>query len=111
MNDGGQIRPRLTKEELAFISYALLVLEQSAQHKLRELEFLPYALKRFAKFIWYSGDLKALRVFKPYKQYVLTELAENQDFVKLKLNAKTLRRRIEGLLNGKKLHSQEHWRY
>lgn len=103
-------RPRLTKDERELLNYALLILEQSSEHKLGELEYLPHALKRFARFICFSGDLKALKVFQPYKEYVLTELGKDRDFVKIMLNAKTLRRRIEGLLNGRKLHSQELWR-
>lgn len=105
-----KIRPRLTREELVFILSALELLEQSAKFKLKEIEFLPFELKQFARFLWFSGDVKAYKMWKPYREYVLTELPKDQDFCKIMLNAQVLRRRIEGLLEGKRLHSEHFWR-
>jgi len=102
-------RPRLTKQELELISYSLLVLEQLSENKMKELDDLPSELKKFARIVWFTGDLKAFRLFKPYKQYVLSELGRRRDFFQMWRNAGVLRRRIEGLLNGRKLHSKELW--
>lgn len=81
VDNEGKIRPRLTREELAFISSALELLEQSAKHKLGEIEHLPYQLKQFARIIWYSGDVRAFKLWKPYRKYVLTELKKVRIFV------------------------------
>lgn len=109
-NNSEKIRPRLAKEELAFLAYALQLLEQLSELKLKEIEALPYELKRFARIVWFTGDPKAFKLWKPYRKYVLTEMRKDQDFCKVMLNAQHLRRRIEGLLEGRHFHSQERWR-
>jgi len=108
MSEAKQLRPRQTERELEFINYALLILEQSSRFKLGELQELPRDLKRFARIVWFTGDLRAFKLWQPYRNCVITELQKSKgDLMKLLYNARILRRRFEGLLNGRKLHSRE----
>jgi len=108
MSEAKQLRPRLTEREVEFINYALLILEQSSDFKLGELQDLPSDLKRFARIVWFTGDRRAFKLWKPYRDYVTTELHKNRgDLIALSLNARILRRRFEDLLKGRKLHSKE----
>jgi len=109
MQNNSQLRPRLTTEELELIDYALLILNQLCTSKLKEQEDLPYELKKLARVVRFTGNMEAFRILKPFKQYVEAEL--KKDFRTTHLNASILRRRIEGLLNGRRLHSRTFFPY
>ena len=104
MKSNSQLRPRLSREELELIEYALLILDQLCTSKLNEQKELPYELKKLARVVWFTGNMEAFRILKPFKEYVKAEL--KKDVRTLHFNSSILRRRIEGLLNGRKLHSR-----
>ena len=86
------------------IDYALLILNQLCTSKLKEQAEFPYELKKLVRIVRFTGNMEAFRILKPYKQYVEAEL--KKDFRTTRLNSSILRRRVEGLLNGRKLHSK-----
>ena len=109
MQNNSQLRPRLTTQELELIDYALLILNQLCASKLKEREEFPYELKKLARIVRFTGNMEAFRIIKPYKQYVEAEL--KKDVRTTHHNSAILRRRIEGLLNGRKLHSRTFYPY
>lgn len=107
MNNGEKTRPRLSEQELSLISYALKVLQFLADNKADEVHNLRSDLKRFAKILFYTGDYRAFKLYKPYKEYVLAQLPEQLNLSDVSHDAKRLNRRIHGLLKGKRFRSPE----
>lgn len=98
------MRPRFNHEELALIEYSLRIVHELASLKLKESDRLSYDLKRLARYIWFSGDRKALEIYKPFKKYALTSI---HNPFQIEKSSRLLQRRVEGLLNGRKFHSVE----
>jgi len=53
--------------------------------------------------------MEAFRILKPFKEYIDAEL--KKDVRTAYFNSSILRRRIEGLMNGRKLHSRTFFPY
>lgn len=104
MKNNSQLRPRFSQEELAFIDYALTILEQLSGSKIEEQKDLPSQLRKFAKLVYFTGwTVERFEVWKDFKVYVECEMKKN--FLNTHFNAHRLKRRIRGLLNGRRYHS------
>lgn len=106
MKSNCQLRPRFNREELEFIEYALTILEQLSASKFNEQRDLPSRLKRFVKLVYWTGwTVDNFKVYKQVKAYLECEM--QKDFTRTNFNANRLKRRIKGLLKGRKYHSRE----
>lgn len=104
-----KLRPRLTKEEISFLTRTLQVYAQFLEAKEQEIEQREGKISRLHNEVCVTCNLQTLEELKRERQQL--QIDEQQDYSGQAWATNVLLKRFQGLSSGRKLHSARLTRY
>ena len=98
-----QLRPRLTPAELNFIAKSLRTYEALMQQKQTEIEQRELRIKELRRKIINEGPYQNAKLLKAEREKLQED--KQQNYFRREWAAKIMAKRLEAMLNGRKLHS------
>lgn len=97
------MRPRLTSEEIAFLTRTLQAYALLMEQKEKEMEQRELKIERLRREVYHTGDRQTLEELKRERQQYAID--KKQNYSSQSLVVKVLLKRFEGLTSGRKFHS------